>query len=376
MIIDNYEEEESNIRMGLPIVKIYNCNKKFKNKTYFQSNKFDISLKNYTSLMNFHNKLESMIKETKPISIKEELDFLYESLDFDPKLYKNPKTFIMFNDEKREICKELCKICDEINQTGKSTLMKITETYNLNHVDNPLKKTTVNRYLKASKYSFKKCSVRNPILCSDEYYLRKLYVIDVLMSKIHDEYLVICIDETPLNTIEHSDYYWSSNHCRKIYKRRRKKTGVNMIMAVEIDTIFHFSIDHGCNDSVKFWNFVNVLLSKIELIEEYKLKVRSGKVLLFFDNASIHYGHLNRQRIVFYSFEILYNVPYESNFNPIERVFRSIKSRIKRDLYSDINEVKNAYLSAINEMSSSEITNIWKQTVKEMFSSLKPNINN
>ncbi len=147
-----------------------------------------------------------------------------------------------------------------------------------------------------------------------------------------------------------------------------------MIMAVGIDRVFHYSIDAGSNDSNKFWNFVNVVLSNMELIEEYKVKLNLGKVLLFLDNASIHYGHEKRKRIVLYSFEILYNVPYESNFNPIERVFRTIKSRIKRDLYSDVNEVKNAYLSAINEMSSTEIINAWKQTVKEMFSSLKPNI--
>lgn len=74
MIIDNFEEEESNIRTGLPIVKIYNCNKKFKNKT-LQSNKFNL-FKNYASLMKFHNKFKVMIKETKPISIERRISSL------------------------------------------------------------------------------------------------------------------------------------------------------------------------------------------------------------------------------------------------------------------------------------------------------------
>ena len=149
-----------------------------------------------------------------------------------------------------------------------------------------------------------------------------------------------------------------------------------MLMAVGIDRIFHYSIGPGTNNSIKFWYFVNDLISRLESMNQYKSKVRSGKILLFLDNASIHYGAKNRNRVNGFKYEILYNVPYESNFNPIERVFRSIKTKIRRDLYSDVEEVKNAYISAISEMNSSQILNAWKFTVKEMFSSLKPNISN
>ena len=61
-------------------------------------------------------------------------------------------------------------------------------------------------------------------------------------------------------------------------------------MAVETDRISNYSIDKGSNNSEIFWTFVNETLKTIELDPEKKEKIKSGKVLLFLDNASIHYG--------------------------------------------------------------------------------------
>ena len=58
-----------------------------------------------------------------------------------------------------------------------------------------------------ANYTFKKCSVKNPLICSKAFYLKKLYVIDVLTSKMLNDYIVISTDETPLNTIGNSSYF-------------------------------------------------------------------------------------------------------------------------------------------------------------------------
>lgn len=371
MILENNDEDYLRFREDQKKIQIYNPNKKFKNKIFYFSFRNDISVKNYTSLLKFHNKLELILKDSNHVNIKEELEFLYQSIEFDPILYKKPKNYILFNERKREICMKLCQICDDLNIEGKASLDRITKNYNLINHNEPLKKSTVFKYLRTSKYSFKKCSIRNPILCSDDYYLRKLYVIDVLMSKINDDYIVISIDETPLNTIEHSDYYWSSNNCRQLFKKRRKKTGFNMIMAVEIDKISNYRIEKGSNNSEIFWTFVNETLKILELKPGYRDKMKSGKILLFLDNASIHYGVKIRDKILKFDIEILYNVPYESNFNPIERVFRSIKTTIRSDKFSDLDEVKSSYFSAIRLLSEFDILRAWKSSVKDMFKSLK-----
>ena len=88
--------------------------------------------------------------------------------------------------------------------------------------------------------------------------------------------------------------------------------------------------------------------------------MKSGKILLFLDNASIHYGVKIRDKILKFDIEILYNVPYESNFNPIGRVFRSIKTIIRSDKFSDLDEVKSSYFSAIRLLSEFDILKIRK----------------
>ena len=105
------------------------------------------------------------------------------------------------NPHKREICKEIVDICDKLNKFGKATIVKILERYNQIHHDNPRSYGFIWKHLKMANYTFKKCAIKNPKIASNDYYYRKLYVIDVLTSKILNDYIVLSIDETPLNTI-------------------------------------------------------------------------------------------------------------------------------------------------------------------------------
>ena len=75
-----------------------------------------------------------------------------QSIEFDPILYKKPKNYILFNERKREICMKLCQICDDLNIEGKASLDRITKNYNLINHNEPLKKSSVFKYLRTSKY--------------------------------------------------------------------------------------------------------------------------------------------------------------------------------------------------------------------------------
>ena len=95
--VSGNDEEDLRINEDQKKFQIYNPNKKFKNKIFYASFRNDISIKNYTSLLKFHNKLQLILNDSNDINIKEELDFLYQSIEFDPLLYKKPKNFILFN---------------------------------------------------------------------------------------------------------------------------------------------------------------------------------------------------------------------------------------------------------------------------------------
>ena len=72
-----------------------------------------------------------------------------------------------------------------------------------------------------------------------------------------------------------------------------------------------------------------------------------------------------------YKIEILYNVPYESSFNPIEMVFRCIKSKVKRYKLNSFDKIKEAYMLAILDVKSFDVLRSWKSSVKAMFRSIK-----
>ena len=352
-------------------IQMYNPNIRFQNRAYYNRFRHNIVFKNYRALISLNKKLESLIMEEDLINVHEELELLYQALDFDPTLYKQRRKKLGDNPEKREICKEIVAICDAINKTSKATVDKIRTKYNELHPNDTKSHSFINKHLKMANYTFKKCSIKNPKICCDSYYLRKLYVIDVLTSKMLNDYIVISTDETPLNTIGNSDYYWTSNDCRQVFKKTLKKTGHSMLMCVGFDKVYNYEIFSGKNNAEKFWTFINNTLIKLSKIQEYKIRLRMGKVLIFMDNASIHRNFIVRDGIIKFDIELLYNVPYESSFNPIERVFRAIKNKIVNDLPKDIDEIRSKYNQIIEELQSKIIVNSWISSIRDMSKSMK-----
>ena len=83
MIIENFENDlQPQIPQDLDS-KIYNPNKSFASKKYFKRFTQQISMKNWTSLIKVHNKIESLLRDDSKIIVSEKLEELYESLDFD-----------------------------------------------------------------------------------------------------------------------------------------------------------------------------------------------------------------------------------------------------------------------------------------------------
>ena len=144
-----------------------------------------------------------------------------------------------------------------------------------------------------------------------------------------------------------------------------------MIMAIGLDEIVYHRVYDKSNDGISFWSFVNITLIVLELIDKFKQTVKDVKVLLFLDNAGIHYRKKVRDQYLKYNVEILYNVPYESSFNPIELVFRCIKSNVIRPQLGTLEEIKDAYMLSIINVSSYEVLRAWRSSIKAMFKAIK-----
>ena len=112
MIIDNFENDlQAQVPQDFD-PKVYNPNKSFTNKKYFRRFTHQIALKNWTSLLKVHQKIESLLIDDSKVIISEKIAELYDAIDFDPSLYKDDKKKLSAHPKRRDTCKEIIEICD------------------------------------------------------------------------------------------------------------------------------------------------------------------------------------------------------------------------------------------------------------------------
>lgn len=81
------------------------------------------------------------------------------------------------------------------------------------------------------------------------------------------------------------------------------------------------------------------LINKIQNISDY---------IFIMDNLRVHLSKEIKELVKLYKIKIIYTVPYESSFNPIELSFRFIKNKIYRHIYSNIKELQDDVEKIIN----------------------------
>lgn len=104
-------------------------------------------------------------------------------------------------------------------------------------------------------------------------------------------------------------------------------------MAVGIDKLYYYEIKNENTNSIVFKNFLINLFQKIPDSERQEY-------ILIMDNLAAHGTKDIKNLVTKYKIKILYTVPYESCFNPIELSFRFIKNKIYRFLFENIDELK------------------------------------
>ena len=114
-------------------------------------------------------------------------------------------------------------------------------------------------------------------------------------------------------------------------------------MAVTKNKIWHFEVNKVTNDSNQFKIFIEELLNK--MTEEEK-----KNNILIMDNLR---AHLTVDLIQVYfnnNIKVLFNVPYKSSFNMIEKVFRYIKNITYKHIYA----TKKLFLEDLNNIIKSD----------------------
>lgn len=187
------------------------------------------------------------------------------------------------------MCKE---ICDRINHSSKATIKKIQMKFNSETIGKQRSISYIRSCLKKMRYSYKRTSIKKPIICSDDYVLRKIYFMECFISKVINDYIVISIDESPVTTHAKSGYFWTSQNERQIFKDKIEKSGYSLILAMTEYGIVNYLLTDKCVESEIYYNFVEETLIKMSSKIEYEGRIKEGKVLMIKDNARF-YLHQN-----------------------------------------------------------------------------------
>jgi transposase len=174
------------------------------------------------------------------------------------------------------------------------------------------------------------------------------YMDSIIKSVGNDN--IISIDETSIELSSKPSKGWSKKgeKCNiDINKAKINNKRYTVVMAISNKEILDFSIVEKGMKGSGFLNFIKKLKRK---------DVKNDKTYLM-DNAVIHktklfYNYAKEEKI-----NVLYNVPYHSETNPIETIFSILKNKINRcvndtreDIIKILVEFKKTYKKSLNKI--------------------------
>ncbi len=163
---------------------------------------------------------------------------------------------------------------------------------------------------------------------------------------------IISIDETSIDTGTSSNYGWEMKG-KRLYKKHfiKRRHRYTIILGISNSKVLHYKIINGSANAIDFKNFIIYMNNKYPINNKF----------LLMDNAIIHHSKIVKQLFNDNNFNLLYNVPYMPEYNPIEMAFSKIKLLLRRknnnhDNRSLLKNIKNC----IKQIKSSELYNYYK----------------
>ena len=203
-------------------------------------------------------------------------------------------------------------VCNKINFKYKLLIKNIKKKYKVN-----ISKSSIYNILKKMKIKRKKIYKRHSYLSKS----KRSQLFNEMKNKIKNTSInkIISIDETSIDNHLDFNYGWGKVGKKIIKKLRKYKIRYTLICAITNKKVIHYNIIKGSANGNDFNKFIKELNKKI-----------NGKFVLFMDNARIHHYKPNKEYIETNSnLDVIFNLPYSPEYNPIELFFNQIKTFIK-----------------------------------------------
>jgi len=260
-----------------------------------------------------------------------------------------------------------------INSSPKNhniSIEKITNEFNSIAEKEGLKKigksTMHSIFRKKLHLLFRKKTIKNKKLITKNFIKYSFFFIKIVARSMSLGLKFIYIDESGFSLSNNNFKSWFCQD-EEIYYGSNLKSRINLILGVTDNKVIHYQINEENTSSTIFKSFMDELVGKIEQDEK-------KDYVFILDNFS---GHLTAELFELYKdkkIKVLFGVPYASNFNMVENVFRLIKNKTYKRIYNSIDVLKNDIVSILNNNSTKlTLKKLFNETIREYIKFIEKN---
>ena len=168
----------------------------------------------------------------------------------------------------------------------------------------------------------------------------KLCFIKIITRAINLGFNILFMDESSILSKNNNYRRWRMYN-EVIYSKMEPAKRSNLLLTVDKNDVIFYKLNKESTNEDSFYIYINELIDIIE-------KQNKEKYIIVLDNLSAHKTSKIINFFIEKKINIIYNVPYISEFNSVELCFRYIKRHLYENLFYSLNETEN-YVTEVLE---------------------------
>ena len=245
------------------------------------------------------------------------------------------------NEKKSKIIEIIEEIMINRKKQENISLLKIKEILK-NKYNISKSKSTIYRLIKNKlRYRYRKTLIKNKSLDELKYKIISFIFIKIIVRAMKLNLNFVFIDESHFSLVNNHYKTWIREGESLHYGPKEKKK-INIILAISINKIINFEL---IKENINKNNFKQFLETTISKMNENELE----NSIFVMDNFSVHCCKKIIKLMKRKKLKVLFTVPYESYFNPIELAFRYIKNIIYKKIYLNLRNLKKDVIEILTK---------------------------
>jgi transposase len=203
--------------------------------------------------------------------------------------------------------------------------------------------------------TYKKMYIKKQPFSDEDYKSMK----DIFYKKIENigKDNIISIDETAIYLNCKNRHGWAMKGCKCIMKEADKRIyqkKYSLLMAITNKEVILYVTHEKSINGEKYLDFIK------DIVNDY-----GNKYTLLMDNATIHRTKIFKEYANEKKLNILYNVPYNPETNPIEMIFSPIKNNVRSNNTESITAIEDSIDDYINRISNTTLEKMFTKALSK-----------